>query len=58
MTKTQQERKKKFEQVEANERLEGLEVSKDTKKIVGNYISEKASLKEVAKQIRSRYGVK
>lgn len=50
-------RKKTVKQALANERLEGLKVSRDTKKISDNYIAGKASAKQAAAKIRARYGV-
>lgn len=41
----------------ANEQLEGLKVSKESRKIADNYIAGKASAKQVADKIRIRYGV-
>lgn len=41
----------------ANERLEGLEISENAKKITGDYVAGKISLREAAKKIRARYGV-
>lgn len=41
----------------ANERLEGLRVSKESRKIADNYIVGKASARQVASKIRERYGV-
>ena len=41
----------------ANERLEGLRVSAESRKIADNYIVGKASAKQVALKIRERYGV-
>jgi hypothetical protein len=49
-------KQKELNQAVANERLENLKVSKETLKLAGNYVSEKASLKDVSKQIRARYG--
>lgn len=50
-------RKKTVDQAVANERLEGLEVSENAKKIAGDYVAGKISLKDAAKKIRARYGV-
>jgi hypothetical protein len=41
----------------ANERLEGLKVSRESRKVADNYIVGKASAKQVATKIRERYGV-
>jgi len=51
-------RKEKVEQAIANERLEGLEVSKETKKTLDEYIAGKISAKEAARQVYARYGAK
>lgn len=51
-------RKEKVKQAIANERLEGLNISKDTKKTLDNYIAGKVSAKEAAEQVFARYGVK
>jgi hypothetical protein len=45
-------------QAVANERLEGLHVSEDSKRIADNYVVGKASAQEAAKKIRERYGIK
>jgi hypothetical protein len=50
-------RKKNVKQAEANEKLEGLKVSKESKKIAENYVVGKVSAREAAKKIRTRYGV-
>lgn len=50
-------RKKTVKQAIANERLEGLKVSKEAKAITDNYVAGKLSAKEAAKKIRARYGV-
>lgn len=52
-----QKRKNTVKQAIANERLEGLKVSEETKKIADNYIIGKMTAKEAAKKIRARYGV-
>ncbi len=49
-------REKVVKQAIANEKLEGLKVSRDTKKIADNYIVGKASAKATAAKIRARYG--
>ena len=51
-----QKRKKTVEQAVANEKLEGLVVSGESRKIADNYVAGKASAKEVAAKIRARYG--
>lgn len=40
----------------ANEKLEGLKVSRETRKIADNYVAGKVSAKQVAAKIRARYG--
>jgi len=40
----------------ANEKLEGLKVSRETRKIADSYITGKASAKSAAAKIRARYG--
>lgn len=57
MNKTLFDRKKIVNRAVANERLEGLKVSKESRKIADNYIAGKASAKQVADKIRARYGV-
>lgn len=49
-------RKNTVRQAVANERLEGLKVSKESQKIADNYIAGKTSAQEAAKKIRARYG--
>ena len=44
-------------QAVANERLEGLDVSENAKKIAGDHVAGKISLKEATRKIRARYGV-
>lgn len=51
-------RKEKVEQAIANEKLEGLDISKPTKKTLNEYIAGKISAKEAAEQVYARYGVK
>jgi hypothetical protein len=50
-------RQKNVKQAIANEKLEGLKVSRETRKIAENYIAGKASAKTVAARIRVRYGI-
>lgn len=57
MNKPQLKRAKNVDRAVANERLEGLKVSEDSRKIAGEYISGKASAKQAASKIRARYGV-
>jgi hypothetical protein len=52
-----QKRKKVVKKASANERLEGLKVSRDAQKIASNYVVGKASAKATAAKIRSRYGL-
>jgi hypothetical protein len=40
----------------ANEKLEGLKVSPESRKIADNYVVGKVSAKSVAAKIRARYG--
>lgn len=56
MEKTIKKRRRIVNQAVANEKLEGLKVSRETKKIADNYITGKASAKAVAAKIRARYG--
>lgn len=49
-------RQKTVKQAVANEKLEGLKVSSETRKIADSYITGKASAKAVADKIRARYG--
>jgi ATP-dependent protease Clp ATPase subunit len=57
MNKLTQKRQKNVIRAIANERLEGLVVSKETRKIAENYVVGKATAKQVASKIRARYGV-
>jgi hypothetical protein len=50
-------RKNVVKQAVANEKLEGLKVSKKSQKIAENYVVGKASAKQAASMIRARYGV-
>lgn len=56
MQTSTQKRKRVIKQAIANERLEGLKVSKESRKIADNYIVGKVTAKEAAKKIRARYG--
>jgi hypothetical protein len=47
---------KTVKQAVANETLEGLRVSRQTRKIADNYTTGKASAKVVATEIQARYG--
>ena len=51
-------RKEKVKQAIANEKLEGLNISKNTKKTLDEYIAGKISAKEAARQVYARYGIK
>ncbi len=51
-------RKEKVKQAIANEKLEGLNVSKSTKKTLDEYVAGKISAREAAEQVYARYGVK
>ena len=48
--------RKVVNQAVANEKLEGLKVSPEARKIADNYIASKASASSVAAKIRARYG--
>lgn len=56
MNSSIKKREKTVKQALANEKLEGLKVSRETKKIADNYVTGKASAKSVAAKIRARYG--
>ena len=49
-------RQKTVSQAVANEKLEGLKVSRDTLKIADSYVTGKASAKTATAKIRARYG--
>lgn len=51
------ERQEKVNQAIANERLEGLEVSKDAREKLDDYVAGRISADEAAEQVFSRYGV-
>ncbi|MCO5316460.1 MAG: antitoxin VbhA family protein [Solirubrobacterales bacterium] len=57
MPEQSDKRRNTVRQAIANERLEGLKVSGESRKIAENYIVGKADAKQTAKQIRARYGV-
>ena len=57
MNKVVLKRTKNVHKAIANERLEGLIVSNESKKLANNYITGKATAKQVASKIRARYGV-
>lgn len=56
MSKATDKRRKTVKQAVANERLEGLKVSREAQKIADSYITGKASAKQAAAKIRARYG--
>lgn len=49
-------RSKAVNQAVANQKLEGLKVSRESKKIASEYVSGKLSAKQAAHKIRTRYG--
>jgi hypothetical protein len=51
-----QKRENIVKQAVANEKLEGLKVSREARKIADNYVAGKVSAKEAAAKIRARYG--
>lgn len=53
-----EKREEKVKQAIANEKLEGLSISKETKKVLDEYVVGKISAKEAAEQVYARYGVK
>ena len=57
MNKVTENRRKVVKQAVANEKLEGLKVSTESRKIADNYVVGKASAKQAASRIRARYGV-
>lgn len=56
MNTSTQKRQKIVQQAIANEKLEGLKVSQETKKIADSYIAGKVSAKDAAAKIKARYG--
>ena len=54
---TAEERQKQVDDAIANEKLEGLEVSSHTRKIMDDYVAGKVTAKQAAEQVYSRYGV-
>lgn len=56
MKSSTQKREKVVKQAIANEKLEGLKVSRESKSIAATYIAGKASAKAAAAKIRARYG--
>lgn len=57
MNKVSLKRTKHVNRAVANERLEGLKVSDESKEIANSYVTGKASAKQAAAKIRARYGV-
>jgi len=55
MNTSSQKRKNTVKQAIANEKLEGLKVSRESQKIAGSYIAGKASAKDAAAKIKARY---
>ncbi len=56
MNSSMKEREQSVKQAIANEKLEGLKVSPEARKIADGYIAGKASARSVAAKIRARYG--
>jgi len=56
MKTSAQKRETTVKQAIANEKLEGLKVSRETRRIAGSYIAGKVSAKTAAAKIRARYG--
>jgi hypothetical protein len=56
MNTSAQRRQKTVKQAIANEKLEGLKVSAESRKIADNYVNGKVSAKEAAAKIKARYG--
>ena len=54
---TAEERKIAVDQAIANQRLEGGEVSAETRKVMDDYGAGKMSAKEAAEQVYARYGI-
>lgn len=55
---TEEERKTQVERAIANERLEGLEVSPETRELLDGYIVGEMTADEVAKKVYQRYGIR
>lgn len=55
-TATAQQRKTIVKQAIANQNLEGLPVSRESRKIANEYIAGKITAKQAAAKIRARYG--
>jgi hypothetical protein len=56
MNSPRKEREQTVKQAIANEMLEGLKISPETRKIADSYITGKASAASAAAKIRARYG--
>jgi len=56
MGSSTKDREQSVKQAIANEKLEGLNVSPEARKIADSYIVGKASASSVAAKIRARYG--
>ena len=56
MNSPMKKREQTVKQAIANEKLEGLKVSPEARKIADSYITGKASAKSAAAKIRARYG--
>jgi hypothetical protein len=57
MNSSIKKRENTVKQAIANEKLEGLKVSRESRKIADSYITGKASAKAAAAKIRARYGI-
>lgn len=57
MKENKSKRQQQVKQAVANQRLEGLVVSEDAKRIADNYVVGKASAQETAQKIRDRFGI-
>ncbi|MDR0285430.1 MAG: antitoxin VbhA family protein [Propionibacteriaceae bacterium] len=51
------QRQAKVDQAVANQHLENLVVSEESKRIADNYVVGTASARQAAEQIRARYGI-
>ena len=58
MNSSMKKRETTVNQAIANEKLEGLKVSRETRKIADDYVTGKASAKSAAAKIRARYGTR
>jgi hypothetical protein len=58
MNSSVEKRKAAVKQAIANEKLEGLKVSAEARKIADSYVVGKASAKSAAAKIRARYGIR